>query len=173
MIDVLQALLDSRVEVQKGALIVVVVAAFRWGAGPERGTAAVFLYLLFADSAYHAIFGPGAELLKIDIGHALIDASAALAMAAIAVQANRMYTLWIAALQIIAVQSHVARDLESGISPLAYAIVRYAPFYFQIVLLAVGTWLHRKRVRTFGSYRSWRTSSARSRALARPSSPNG
>ncbi len=167
MLDLAQAVLDNRAAVQHFALLLICTAALRWGAGPERVTALTLLSVLLGDQAYHAIFGAGVELVTIDIGHAAIDSMAALAMISTAVAANRMYTLWIGAFQIIAVYSHVARNLEAGISPLAYAIVSVAPSYFQIALLAGGLWMHLRRQRRHGRYSSWRTSSSPSWARGR------
>lgn len=158
MLDLAQAALDDRAAVQHFVLVLISAAALRWGAGPERATALTLLSVLLGDQIYHAIFGAGVELVTIDVGHAVIDAIAAFAMMSTAVAANRMYTLWIGAFQIIAVYSHIARDMDAGISPLAYAIVSVAPSYFQIVLLAGGLWGHRRRLRRFGKYSSWRTS---------------
>jgi len=159
--EILPFVLDYRDEVQFVILVSVAAAALRWGAGPERATGLALLYLEFADHAYHAIFGPGIELLRMDLGHATIDATTLVAMLLIGVSANRMYTLWIGALQIIAVQAHLARDLASGMSPIAYAIMFIAPSYFQIALLAGGIWRHRRRLQKYGTYRSWRNSSNR------------
>lgn len=158
--DFLLAVVEYRAEAQKLAIVITVAAALRWGAGPERACGVALLYLLLADVTYHAVLGPGVELLRIDVGHAVIDSTAALVMIVVALASNRMYTLWIGALQIIAVQAHIARDLEAGISPLAYSIMYVAPSYLQIGLLAGGIWAHRRRLRRFGTYRSWRTSLA-------------
>ena len=158
MTGLLPIALDYRDEVQMAFLVGVAASALRWGAGPERASALALLYLEFIDQAYHAIFGPGVELASLDLGHAMIDLTTGGAMLGIAVVANRMYSLWIGALQIIAIQAHVARDLVSEITPLAYAIMYVAPSYFQIALLAAGIWAHRKRRRIYGTYRSWRIS---------------
>lgn len=159
MLDLAGLFLEYRADIQRLALVAISGAALRWGAGPERSTGLALLYLLLADIFYHLVFGPGVALGHIDIGHALIDLSALALMGAIALFANRMYTLWIGALQMIAVLAHVARDLETGIAPLVYAIMFIAPSYVQIALLAGGTWAHRKRRNRFGKYSSWRTSS--------------
>lgn len=167
MIQLLEIFLEYRVEAQRLLLAVAVVSALRWGAGPERATGLVLAGMLVADLAYHAIFGAGVDLLTIDVGHAVIDTLAMGALTSIAVAANRNYTLWIGALQILAVLGHIARNLDEAISPLVYAIIHIAPSYFQIGLLLMGTFRHRRRVRLHPSYRSWRTSSPPSWATGR------
>ena len=117
MPELLPLVIEYRDEAQKIALLAIVAATWRWGAGPERLSALALLYIVAVHQAYHAVFGPGVTLAEIDLGHAAIDGTACIAMLAIAASANRMYTLWLGALQIIAVQAHIARDLESGISP--------------------------------------------------------
>lgn len=167
MIGLLEVFLEHRIEAQRLLLAVTVALALWRGAGPERATGLVLAGMLFADLAYHAIFGTGVDLLTIDVGHAVIDTLAMAALTSIAIAANRTYTLWIGALQILAVLGHVARNLDDAISPLVYAIIHIAPSYFQIGLLLAGTLRHRRRLRRHGSYRSWRTVSPPSWASGR------
>lgn len=102
------------------------------------------------------------ELWAVDRGLFLIDLLVAVTMIAVALRANRMYTLWIAGFQIIAVMAHFARGLSEAISPIAYLIMFVGPSYFQIIILGCGIWLHARRVKRHGTYRSWRSSSNRS-----------
>jgi hypothetical protein len=163
----LELLLEYRVIAQRLLLFLVVASAFRWGAGPERTTGLVLAGMLFVDLAYHAIFGAGVRLLQVDVGHAVIDLAALGALLAIGVRANRNYTLWIGALQILAVFGHVARNLDNAMSPLMYAVIHIAPSYAQIILLGVGTHRYRRRSRTGLKYNSWRSSSPPSWAKGR------
>lgn len=136
-----------------------VVYALWRGAAPERAVAGVMLasfclFWLFRD--------PQSDGMSYTYVHALqfaIDFATAIAFITIAIFANRMYTLWIAGFQIVALQAHLARYLTDQIAPLAYAIMIIAPSYLQIVALGLGTWMHVRRERRHGSYRSWRTSS--------------
>jgi len=163
----LEIISEYRDEAQRLLLFIVVASALRWGAGPERAAALTFVAMLLGDSTYHLIFGPGVNLLTLDIGHATIDFAAMVAFTTIAVAANRNYTLWIGALQIVAALAHVARNLDDAISPLVYAIMFFAPSYFQIGLLGAGLVCHCRRSQIHGTYRSWRTSSPPSWATGR------
>ncbi|MGN6496625.1 MAG: hypothetical protein ACTHK5_04695 [Tsuneonella sp.] len=150
------------------AFFALAFAAWRWGGGPERATAAILVWFRLADWSYHGLFQQALDLTNIDLAHALIDFVAGIAAFAIALFANRIYTLWFAAAQLLAVLAHIARMLAVGIHPIAYAVMIMAPSYLQILLLAGGIWAHHRRVKRFGPYRSWRLSSnplpARARA---------
>lgn len=146
-----------RLMLQLAALAAVVLSAWVWGGGPERALAGVLAWLASADLALHAV-APGARFIAT--GHFVIDLVAALGAIAIALIANRMYPLWFAAFQLIAVLAHVARDLAPGVATLAYRLLSTGPSYFQIFLLAGGIWRHRRRLREYGPYRSWRNFSS-------------
>lgn len=155
-------ILEHRVAIQHILIGLLCLAAWRWGAGPERAIAGAFAYFVVADALYHAVFGPGVELGHTDIGHLINDLVAGVIMIGTALYANRMYTLWIGALQLIAILAHVTRDLGATISPLTYAVMFIAPSYFQLMLLAGGIIAHHRRTKRYGTYRSWRTSSLHS-----------
>lgn len=125
------------------------------GAGPERAVASVMLGILVSDRIYHLLFGNVINLMSIDLGHAVIDLAAMIAFALIALRSNRMYTLWIAALQLIAFNAHLAREMTQAMTPIAYAILYVGPSYFQLVVQGLGLWAHRRRVARYGPYRSW------------------
>lgn len=127
----------------------------------------VLLWMILSDDVYHLFVALDPSLQGVDLGHLFIDLSACAAMIVIALRANRMYTLWLAGLQILAFLAHLARELVETISPIAYAILYMGPFYFQIIILAFGIWLHHRRVTLHGNYRQWRSSSPPSQANAR------
>jgi hypothetical protein len=151
----------SRIVGQTVAVFAHAFAAWRWGAGPERAAAAVLVWFRAADWLYHGIFQQALDLADIDLAHALIDIVAGVAAFAIALFANRIYTLWFAAVQLLAVFAHLAREMAVAILPKVYAIMFMAPSYLQIILLALGIWAHHRRVARYGPYRSWRLSSNR------------
>ena len=148
-----------RAPAQTVAFVAIAAWAFWKGGGPEKSMAAVLLAMKLCDAAYHAIWDVELDFATTEWFHFTSDILVCAAMVAIALFANRMYTLWMAAFQIIAVNAHLARELVEGIAPIAYVILYIAPSYFQIILLACGIWLHRGRLGRFGPYRDWRTSS--------------
>src|SRR5690606_33409118 len=112
-------------EFNMALLAITLAASLRWGAGPERLCAAVIVGMQGADAVLHAVADRGAVYHSVDAGHLAIDASAALAFLLIAVNANRIYPLWIAALQLISVLAHFARQASETIAGLAYAYLAY------------------------------------------------
>lgn len=152
MAEIIPGLRD---QFQLVALLVIAVLAIWKGAGPERAVAGVMVGILVSDRVYHLIFGNFSNLAAIDYGHAVIDLVAMAALVVIALRANRMYTLWIAALQLIAFNAHLARELAQGMSPISYLILYVGPSYFQLLVQAIGLWAHRRRLARFGPYRSW------------------
>ncbi len=154
----LQTILAYRVEAQSIFIVLLVAYAVWRGSGPERVVAFTMAGMKLATEAYFAITAVQISLLDADIAMAVIDLTICVILVSVGLYANRMYTLWIAAFQIIALNAHIAREISAGISPLAYAIMYIAPSYFQLFILAGGIWCHARRERKFGPYRSWRRS---------------
>ncbi len=165
----LEQLLAYRDGAQTLAFVLLALAAWRWGAGPERALAGVLVWFRVADWTYHGVFEGSLALHNMDLAHALIDVVACIAAFAIALSANRIYPLWFAAVQLLALFAHLARAMAVDILPMVYAIMFIAPSYLQIAILALGLWFHRRRVLEHGPYRSWRLFSNRSPATG----PNG
>lgn len=158
----LQLILNNRFAFQFGLMVVVCVLSIRKGGAPERATALVILGMFAADRCYHLVLNRDVMLASVDLFHAALDLVAAIALVVIALRANRMYTLWIAGLQLIALSAHLAREMTEGMSPIAYAILYILPSYFQILALALGLLMHRKRLALYGPYRGWRKPSVHS-----------
>ena len=169
----LELLLSHRVDAQTLGFVALALAAWRWGAGPERALAAILLWFRLADWTYHGILEGALDLTNIDLAHALIDAVACAAALAVALYANRVYPLCFAAVQILALFAHLARAMAVEILPTAYAIMFITPSYLQMLLLGAGIWAHWRRVRRYGPYRSWRLSSSRLRAATPHGWPSG
>lgn len=129
------------------------------GAGPERVIAITMILSFLFHRLFHNPNVDGSDLMSLNEFYLANDIGLGIAFIITALFANRMYTLWIAGFQIVALQAHLARYLMADISPLAYAFMTIGPMYLQIIALALGTWMHTRRVRRYGSYRSWRISS--------------
>lgn len=144
-------------------MLLLVGAAWRWGAAPERiCTCGMFLFFGPIDFAYHAILSRGSFYATLDLGHFAIDLAVATVFFAVALQANRVYPLWLTALQLLTLLGHFSRQVSEAIGQLAYALLSYSPFILQVTTLAVAIFLHARRVRRYGSYPSWRSFSSRS-----------
>lgn len=167
MIELLLLLWNVRSGLQMVAFAVLVVLALRFGAGPERAVAFIIGQMPVIDALYHAMFQSTARLYEVELGHLMIDLVTAIALIFIALQANRMYTLWIGSFQLVALQAHLIRELVSEVSPIAYFTMQTLPSYFQILVLAIGLCLHHRRQLQYGRYRDWRNFSCLSSLIAR------
>ena len=150
-----------RGSIQHVAVLLLAGYAFWRGAGPEKATGAILLTMLAILWLFQALFPEGATYRQVYLGALAQDGFATAAFVVLALHANRIYPLWIAAAQVIALMMHLNREVSSMTEPLAYAIINRLPSYLQITAFALGLWAHRRRVRRFGTYRSWRTSSGR------------
>ena len=132
-------------------------AALFWGGGPERVVAATWLLVFeLGGRLYKAAASTGYQLVEVDVWLATADVLAGVIWITLALYANRNYTLWIAAMQVLAMMAHLARGFADTVSPVAYAIMVVAPGWFQLLFLAIGLARHIQRKRKFGSYRDWR-----------------
>lgn len=128
-------------------LILVTAYAVRRGGKPERTAAFILVGLPLADLLYHSLSGDQGSYHTVDMVHAAIDLVALAAMIWLALRADRFWTLWLGALQLIATLSHLIRALEVEMHPVAYAIFIRGPFWGQMILVALGTWLYARRQR--------------------------
>jgi len=155
---------EYRVVAQDYLAWTICLAAFIWGAGPERAVAFVWLLLFeIIDGIYHVVSDAGYHLTNVDLFHAALDGVAGIAWISIALFANRNYPLWVAAMQVLAMTAHLARGLVEAVSPIAYLTMVVAPGWFQLIFLGIGLSRHVLRKRKFGPYRDWRVTGEWSR----------
>ena len=140
------------------ALLVVVAAllySFVRGGGPEKVVAGACLLWLALDPAYHWLFG-NSHFSQLDAGHFLLDFGLLGAILSISLQANRMWPLVAAALQLVAIMGHMSPLLALDGMRLAYWAVTQLPFYLTVFCLLVGTISYRKRLQQPLPFRDWR-----------------
>lgn len=159
MIELLHMLWNVRSGLQTVAFAVLILLAARYGAGPERSVAVIIGQMPVADAIYHVIFQSAPRFHDVELGHLAIDLVTAIGLMFIALQANRIYTLWIGSFQLVALQAHLIREFVDQVSPIAYFTMQTLPSYLQILVLAVGLWCHHRRRLKYGRYRGWRNSS--------------
>lgn len=141
---------------QMAAFIALAIWAWRKGGGPEKACALTFVGMFVADRAYHFLITPTFALETVDLWHFALDIMVLAALVPIALRANRIYPMWLAAFQLIAVNAHIARDTFDQITQLTYSIMYVLPSYAQLLILAGGIWAHVRREQQFGTYRGWR-----------------
>jgi hypothetical protein len=148
---------EYRDDAYRIASIILGLAMLRWGRGPEKAVALIFVGLFVVlHVPYHWLTDATILYDNIDLFHAALDLLAAAGFIAVALYANRNYTLWIAAFQLVALTAHLVSGLVQIVTPLAYAIMVIAPAYFQMIFMAGGLILHAQREKRFGEYREWR-----------------
>ncbi|MDC0886676.1 hypothetical protein OAS19_02665 [Altererythrobacter sp.] len=154
--SIFQLFLTSREFLQTAAFVGLAGIALLKGGGPERATALTLLAMLWVDDIYHMLVGPHYALEAVDAWHMFVDLSVLAALIGIALRANRLYPLALAAAQIVAFTAHIARLAVEQMSSLSYYLLYVMPSYFQLIILAIGIWRHFQRVREIGPYRAWR-----------------
>jgi uncharacterized protein YjeT (DUF2065 family) len=139
------------------SLIIVGSAALAYGKGgpPERITAAVIVSWALADTVYHLIFGPSG-FQSVDPVHVVLDGSELVAVMWLALKANRVWPLWVAAAQLICVLGHIGAFVYPHGMRRAYWAMTQLPQYIMLTALLLGALAHVRRVRRVGRYRSWR-----------------
>lgn len=142
-------------DLQALLLLALIVIAMWQGAGPERWIAGTFLGMFVLDRIYHLVFSRGLFYRDADLGHIMIDVLAVAAFGLVALNANRMYPLWLAGVQLMSLVAHVVRAINPAIEQGAYAILEFAPSYGLIAIFAGGVLLHINRRAKFRPYRSW------------------
>ena len=131
---------------QLALAIIVVAYCWRKGGQPERAAAMVLPAMYLLDPIYHAIWGQVTTYDRINVGHLVIDAAAFLAFLAIAVRADRLWTIWLASTQLIAVLSHFLQGV-APMHPWVYAAMNRGPSWLEIMLLFAGTALYQRRMK--------------------------
>ncbi|TRD11787.1 hypothetical protein FGU71_07890 [Erythrobacter insulae] len=155
-----ETVLEYRVEFQRLASILLMLAALKWGSAPERAVTLVFAVLFTLPLSAFEFWAEG-PLIFSGSGsiYIALDLVALALFLAIALNANRTYTLWIAGFQIVPLASHLVRGVVDAVSPLAYAVLAIGPSYFQLILMGGGLLFHIRRKKRYGEYRAWRVQS--------------
>lgn len=148
---------NYRAEAQHIVSVMLALAIWRWGAGPERWLIALFLATMVVPFYAFELFGlrNPANGLAASL-YIAIDVLAGIGFVIVALHANRNYPLWIAGFQLVALGAHAVRGLSEAVSLIAYAILASGPSYCQLLLIFAGFVRHVARERRFGSYRAWR-----------------
>lgn len=89
-------------------------------------------------------------------GFYLLDATLLVALVALAIQATRFWPLYLAGFQGAAVIAHTAKLLDPSMQGFGYALQIRGWAYPMLIVLAIGTWRHRERLRRVGSDPSWK-----------------
>jgi hypothetical protein len=129
------------------------------GGAPERIGSLIFFTAAILTTA--ALSAPAARWGAVEIGAFAVDIAMLLALIALALSAERLWPLWVTALQLIGAAGHAVKLVDSEIIRQAYAFAMAFWSYPMLGLLVFGTWQHQRRLKRFGVDRSWSSSSDR------------
>jgi len=123
------------------------------GGAPERLAASAYVMAYCAGVwltmyKHHAFYHMEWGVLATDLGLAL-------ALGALALKANRLWTLWAVSFQIVSISGHFAKLLIPETIAPAYGIILGVWSYAAIALLIAATARHRSRINRFGSDPGW------------------
>lgn len=130
-------------------------AAYSRGGPPERFAAVFLAGPVLADAVYHLLFGPSG-FDRVDPWHVFLDLTILGFVMWLALRANRVWPLFVAAAQLLSVTGHIAVIVQPDGMRRAYWAMTQLPQYIQLTALLAGAAAHAKRERLLGPYRSWR-----------------
>jgi hypothetical protein len=116
------------------------------GGSPERVAAGTFAFGLAATIL--AASSPSVRWSNIELGVFAADAAMLLVFFYLLLRANRLWPILMTALQAIQVSSHFVRGIDPNLNPFAYWLTSSLWGYLMMVVLIVGTAMHRRRLAT-------------------------
>jgi len=153
------------------ALLTVCTAyAFLAGGAPERIGAAA--YALAAGATHLIVTAHSERWMTVEMGVFIVDALVFVIFVLLALRANRFWPIWVSAFLGLGVLGHLGRLAGPDVFWWAYAVILTIWSYPILAAIAVGTWLHRRRLALYGVDPSWSISSARS-GRTPPAGPTG
>lgn len=143
----------SRIEFFFSLLTVVCIYSAIRGGQPERRAVMIFIVGI----AMTLIAAPLSDdrYAQLEIGILVTDLLILIAFMMLALCAERYWTLWICAMQVIQVLSHIPKMIIPELLPQAYYVVIAFWVYPMLIVLTVGTYRHQQRLRQFGVDNSW------------------
>lgn len=122
------------------------------GGVPERIGVAILIAAILGSALVPAASEP--RFRGFEWGVAAVDAAMLLALVALALRAQRYWPMWMAAVLVATVVTHLLM-LSPRLMPWSYSVAIAAWSYPNPLLLAAGAWRHRRRVRIYGDDPPW------------------
>jgi hypothetical protein len=134
------------------------------GGAPER-IVALALCTAYA-ATLRAYSAPLSRFDHVEIAVLMIDALLFLVLATVALRADRGWPLAVAGLHLATVGAHLAKFFDVNMIRVTYAVMIAMWSYPMLILLAIGTWRHRRRLKAHGHDQDWILPSASEDSLA-------
>jgi len=83
---------------------------------------------------------------SVEFGLVFIDLAVLAAFIFVALRSNRFWPLWVAGLQLTSSMAHVMKAVDLHLLPEAYAAAAALWSYPILIILAIGTWRHHRRM---------------------------
>ena len=136
------------------ALLLLTSSYALWrGGAPERIVGSGFLVANFATWASYSPHG--VRFSQVETSVLVVDLLLLSTLVAVALKADRGWTLVVAGLQLSAVGAHLVKAFAPDTLRVAYAVLIMVWAWPTQLLLWVGTWRHVRRVSSMGTDRDW------------------
>lgn len=123
------------------------------GGAPER---AVALVMILGVVASRFVLSPVPHRYQgVEIGDLIVDGLVLAAFLVIALRANRFWPMGMVMLHGMSVLAHLLKFWDVKLIRAAYLVMLAIWIYPQLLLLVLGTYRHRKRIKDNGSDPSW------------------
>ncbi|CAN5404316.1 hypothetical protein BH09PSE4_BH09PSE4_22250 [soil metagenome] len=124
---------------------------FRGGAPERIGVGILFGAIVL--SAFAPKSGP-IRFQTFESGLFVVDSMMAAALILLSLRAQRYWPMWVAAIQIDVIATHLMM-LSPSIMPWSYSMAMAFWSYPASILIAIGTWRHRQRLARYGEDPAW------------------
>lgn len=128
-------------------------AAMR-GDEPERIVAAFVVFGVVADRFGHMFLEYG-DFLRFSGSRLALDCIQLVGFMFVALRANRVWPLWIAAAQLVAIMGSLAPLAYTTGHTHAYWAMTQLPIFVHLIALGLGVLFHSRRLRRVGPYNAW------------------
>jgi hypothetical protein len=122
------------------------------GGTPERAAVGILVSAVAA-----TVLSPATgvhRFYQLELNLLVIDSALFIAMAALAMKAQRYWTMWLAAVKLNTVITHLL-ILSPSLMPWSYAVANAAWSYPSPLLIAIGAVRHRQRLKRYGVDPAW------------------
>ena len=133
---------------------IVLYWGWKFGGRPERLATTSILIWIAVDPVYRALIH-SPQFGSVDWGLVVFDCGLAGAMVAIALNANRVWSVFAAAFSLIPLLGHMAVILENHSASQAYWAINQLPFLFVLLSLMFGTTAVRRRINIGIAWPDW------------------
>jgi hypothetical protein len=136
-------------------ILLILCGGYAWwkGGGPERAVAAILIVGVVL--THYAGTAWSQRWTNVETGVLAVDLAVLVGFAGVALCAERFWTLWLTALHLIGTTGHLVKMADPTLIRWGYAFILAIWSYPMLLLIAVGTWNHSKRLARFGADRSW------------------